>query len=144
MTGLADHLIALVLEALAQIEPDDRLVLGDDDPNRRGVGHQPPPIISSRSSSWRDFETTDLGDDLVAMTPHRVGVASGAAVFAVGERRLRHQRPQTRILGLIGEVGQLFVCDGEIAAQALQPIADLDQAAFDGGSVAGVRHGAAS
>jgi hypothetical protein len=29
--GLADDLVALLLEGLAQVETDDRLVLGDDD-----------------------------------------------------------------------------------------------------------------
>ena len=34
VTGLADDLVALLLEGLAQVHPDDRLVLGDHDTDR--------------------------------------------------------------------------------------------------------------
>ena len=143
MSGLADHLVALVLEALAQVETDDGLVLGDDDANRAtrssaASGHLVEQFVLA------SFERTDLVDDLVAMATHGVGMTRSAAVLAIGERCLRDEGTQACVVGLVGEVRELFVGDGQIVAQHLETVADLDQATFDGGSMAGVRHGAAS
>ena len=42
--GLADHVEALFEQHLAQVEPDQRLVLGDDDPQSRARRSRPTGI----------------------------------------------------------------------------------------------------
>ena len=54
-------------------------------------------------------------------------------VLPVGERRLRHQRPQPGVVGGLGEVAELLVGHGELLAQLLEARADLGEAAFDQG-----------
>ena len=53
--------------------------------------------------------------------------------LGVGERRLRHERPQAGVLGLRFEERALLLGDGEVGAQALQSIAHVDQPALEQG-----------
>ena len=43
VAGLADHLVTEILEHLAEIEPGERLILGDNDTS---LGHRLPPRVS--------------------------------------------------------------------------------------------------
>src|SRR5436190_18935575 len=77
------------------------------------------------------FELRNPGDYVVAAADHGVGVPLGLVVLAVGQRGLRHQRPQAGIVGLLHEDGQLLVQDSEFVAGAPQAVVDLPQPALD-------------
>ena len=49
--------------------------------------------------------------------------------------RLRHQRPDAGVVGLVTEVLELLVDDPQLLAQGAQAVADLGEAAFDEGPV---------
>ena len=53
---------------------------------------------------------------------HGVGVALGLAVLVLGQRRLGHQGPQAGVVGLLGEVAQLLVGDGQLLAELAEPV----------------------
>ena len=55
-------------------------------------------------------------------------------MLLLGERGLRHQRPQTGVLGLVGQLDELLLGDAEILACGLQFLADRSQATFDAGA----------
>ena len=77
------------------------------------------------------LELTYLGEKLVAVALHGVGMALGIAMLPLGQRRLRHQCPETCFFGFLGQVGELFVGDSEIARQGLQAFRDVPEASFD-------------
>jgi hypothetical protein len=52
-------------------------------------------------------------------------------VLVVGERRLRHQRAQTSVVGLFGEHHELLVDDRELVTEGSQTAADIGEAALD-------------
>ena len=56
------------------------------------------------------------------MAAHGVGVALGLAVVVVGERGLGHEGAQARVVGGIGEVGELLGTDRQLAPQLPQPL----------------------
>ena len=64
--GLADDLVALFLEGLAQVHPDDGLVLGDhDSASSLGApfnGVRSPSSVSGRSTSGVVFPDTEHGE----------------------------------------------------------------------------------
>ena len=68
-----------------------------------------------------------------------VGVTAGLVRLGVGERGLRHERPQTGVLGLGFEERTLLVGDAELGAQPLQSIAHVDQTALQQGPWTWVR-----
>ena len=139
--GLADDVVALLLEDLLEVEADDGLVLGDDDAGRtaRLSGHE-----GSRWSARRQFgrdaveERVLLLLELADRRPQRlgvarlgVGVAAGVAGLDVGERGLRHERPQPYVLGFLLEEAQLLVGDRELGPDPLQALADVDEAPLE-------------
>ena len=62
-----------------------------------------------------------------------IGVASGVAGLDVGQRSLRHQRPESYVLRLLLEEHELLVGDRELGPDALQPFADVDESALEEG-----------
>jgi hypothetical protein len=52
-------------------------------------------------------------------------------VLAIRERRLGHQSPQAGLVGLVGEVRQLLVGDGELATELDESPGQLRQPPFD-------------
>ena len=93
-----------------------------------GLGHQPVEQLVLGL-----LEPADLVEHLGAVALHGVGVALGVLVLPVGERRLRHERPQPGVVGGLGEVAELLVGHGELLAELLEARADLGEAAFDEG-----------
>ena len=62
------------------------------------------------------------------MAPEGVGVPSGVAGFGIGQRRLGHERPETGIVGLVFEEGELLLGDAQLGTEPLQPLAHVDEA----------------
>jgi len=81
----------------------------------------------------RLLEAADLVADLGTVPLHRIGVALGILVLAIGQRRLRHQRPQAGIIRGLGQVAELLVGHGQLVSELLEARADLGEAAFDQG-----------
>ena len=139
--GLADDFVALFLEDLLDVEPDDGFVLGEHD--RTFIGR--PVIHSAMLSARRSrrhaveqvvlllLELADRSAERVALPALRVGVAAHLVRLGVGERRLRHERPEPGVLGFGVEERALLVGDREFGAQPLEPIAHVDQAALEQG-----------
>jgi hypothetical protein len=67
------------------------------------------------------------------VTLHGVGVALGLAVLAPGEGRLRHERPEARVVGLVGEVVELLVGDAELLAQLALALGVVGESALEAG-----------
>ena len=65
------------------------------------------------------------------MAPHRIGVPPRLSVLDVGSRGLRHQGPETLVIGLVGQVAQLLVDDLELFAKTAKANPDFPQATFD-------------
>ena len=85
---------------------------------------------SSRSSCG--CSSSAISASSVAAVPvHRVGVALGLAVLPLGERRLRHQRAQPGVVGLVGEVRELLVGDRELATELHEPFGHIGQPLFE-------------
>ena len=137
--GLADDLVALLLQGLAQVEPDDGFVFGNHDSDR----HAPEALAegscdgyvaavrASRSWSWVRSSSAIEVDEVGAVLGHRVGVPLGVTGLDAGVRRLGHQRPDAHVVGLVAQVGELLVGDAQLLAQRLQPAAHLTQLALD-------------
>lgn len=70
-------------------------------------------------------------DQLGAVTCHRGRGSFSFAVFLIREGCLRHERPDARIVGDIGEVFELFVGDPELFAQLRDPSPNGTESAFD-------------
>ena len=124
--GLAHDLVALLLEGLLEVEADDGLVFGDHDADGHGgrsfggsPGDSDEPVEQLVLGS---LELLDRRDDLrPGCGPwRRRGAAPRGARSA--ERRLRHQGPKPRLVGGLGEEGQLLVDDRELCLRALQPL----------------------
>ena len=86
---------------------------------------------SSESCSRSSSRTVDRSESRVAGLG--IGVPAGVAGLDVGERRLRHQRPQPHVLRFLLEEAELLLGDRELGADALQPFADVDEAALEEG-----------
>jgi hypothetical protein len=74
-------------------------------------------------------QCTDGTLDDVALTSEGVGVAPGVAGFGLGQRRLGHERAQSRFLGLLFEERELLGGDGELGAHPLDPIGGVNEPA---------------
>ena len=90
--------------------------------------------MRSSSASCSRFELGDRAPQRVALAGLRVGVAPHLAGLGVGERRLRDERPQPGVLGLVLEERALLVGDRELRAQPLEAVAHVDEAALRAGS----------
>src|SRR3954454_20492066 len=73
----------------------------------------------------------DGGTDGIAVAGHGLGVARCGAMFLLGQRRLRHQGPQTSLVGVVGQAAALIVADGELRSGLPQPFGQLGQPLFD-------------
>lgn len=62
-----------------------------------------------------EFELPDLGEEIGMVAAHGIGVALGLVVLLLRERRLGHQRSEPSFVGLLRQVGELLLGDGEIA-----------------------------
>lgn len=62
----------------------------------------------------------------------------GLSVVLAGQRSLRDQRTDAQIVGLVGEVRQLLVRDGQIGAQLRQTLAHGAESAFNEDGHAGI------
>ena len=60
-----------------------------------------------------------------------VGVPAGVPGLDVGERRLGDQRPQAGVFGFLLEERELLLGDRELRAEALEAVADVDEAALE-------------
>ena len=133
-----DDLVALFFEDLLEVEADDRLVLGDHD--ARGlvagsvtgsVGVSGPtarPPCGRAAASCSRSSSCDRRAQGVAVAGQRVGVAAGLAGLGVGERRLGDERAQAGVVGLVLEEHELLLGDRELGAEALEPVAHVDEA----------------
>ena len=116
--GLADDLVALLLEDLLEVETDDRLVLGDHDAH--GLGHRfrashrvarrevgRPAAIGSSAAMRSSSASCSRSSSAIARRSasrwrrwasawRRVSWASASA-----SGRLRHERAQSGVLGLL-------------------------------------------
>ncbi len=62
---------------------------------------------------------------------HRVCVALSLTRLVVGDGSLGHERLQVSVIGVPGEVRELFVDDPKLLAKLLQAAAELGEAALD-------------
>ena len=62
-------------------------------------------------------ERCDLRRKGVAVLPEAIGVAAGLAVLPLGKWGLRHECTQTRVIGFVGQLDQLFLGDGKVVAK---------------------------
>lgn len=77
------------------------------------------------------LQIEDRGEDVGTVLGHRVGVLLGLAEFVGSAGRLRNERPNSHVAGLVGEVGKLLIDDAKFVAQRLQSRPSLLQSAFD-------------
>lgn len=68
---------------------------------------------------------------MAAMFGHRLGVPSGLPMFDGGRRVVGHKRPQTRVLGIVDEMGQLLVDHDELVSKFAQPSTGFAQLPLD-------------
>ena len=152
-----DDVVALFLEDLLEVEPDDRLVLGEHDAHglmgsgscgalqlghggrRSGRrGRASAAMRSSRSSCSRSSSAIERRSEsrwrACASAWRRTSCASASA-----SGRLRHERPQAGVFGLGLEERALLLGDGQLGAQPLEPVAHVDQAALEQGRGTWVR-----
>ena len=74
------------------------------------------------------------------MPGHAGRVSFGTPAVPISNRRLRNQRPNPRLIGLLLKVGQLLLGYSKVAAQALEAVPDLSQSSFDHTSCHGADH----
>lgn len=67
----------------------------------------------------------NIGNHLVAVTFHGLGVTSSGAMLPFGEWSLGNERPEASIVGLVGEMGQLLVGNRQFMTQVAQQDTDL-------------------
>ena len=79
------------------------------------------------------FELAHLGGQRVAVSAHGVGVTLGLMVILLGEGRLRDEGPQAGFVGVVGEVGELFLGHRKLDANGLQALRCVSQTPFDQG-----------
>ncbi len=135
--GLADDVIALLLEELLQVEADDRFVFGDHHAGRAcGLSGHGGSRGSTRGHLGRDaieqrvlfgLEFPHRRAQGIAVTSLRIGVPAGVAGFDVGEGRLGHQGAQPHVFGLLFEEHELLLGDRELSPDPFEPFADVDQ-----------------
>lgn len=77
------------------------------------------------------FEPGDVLDEIGTVPRHGRRVSVCLAMLRLRQRRLRHQRPQAGVVGLVVEVRALFVGNGHLLAQLRQATADHAKSAFD-------------
>jgi hypothetical protein len=82
----------------------------------------------------RTFELLDRRDHGHLVPGHCVGVTSGFAMLLIGQRGFRHQRAEPRVVGVLGQVGQLFVGDGELTAGLAKSVGQLYETPFEQGA----------
>lgn len=77
------------------------------------------------------FQLADLGQLGVAVAAHGLGVALGLAMGLLGSGSFRDQRPEAGLVGLVGEVGELLLGNGEITRDRPQAVRYVSQTPFD-------------
>lgn len=76
------------------------------------------------------FQLFDLRPHTCLVTHHCIRVPLGLTVVALREGRLGHQRPQACVVGLLGQLGVLLVCDPQLGPQLAQARGDVVEATF--------------
>ena len=84
--------------------------------------------MRSRSESCSCDELPHGDAQRVAVAGEGVGVATGVAGLDVGQRCLRDERAHALALGLLLEEEHLLLGDRELGTDALEALADVDQA----------------
>jgi acyl-CoA dehydrogenase len=77
------------------------------------------------------FEVGDRTHEIVALGGLGIGVALGFPSLGIGERRLRHQRAQARVVSLLPEEQHLLLGDRKVGAEPLQAIGNIDEPTLD-------------
>lgn len=80
------------------------------------------------------FQLAHLGQQVIAVTTHRFGMALGLVVFLFGQRCLGNQSPQAGLIGLIGEVRKLLVGNGKLTRDGLHAVGNVSKTPFDEGA----------
>lgn len=76
----------------------------------------------------------ELGDracERVALTAQCIGMTAGLPGLDVSQWRLRDQRPEPGIVSLVFQEDELLVGHGQLGARTLEPIGDVEEAAFE-------------
>ena len=63
------------------------------------------------------LESPNIGDHLVAVTFHCLGMTSSSSMLLLGEWGLRDEGPEASIVGFVGEMGQLLISNSQLMAQ---------------------------
>ena len=74
------------------------------------------------------LELHDVAAERVTMAGERVGVSAGVARLDIRERGFGDERAQAGVFGLLLEEHELLFGDGQLDAQPLEPVADIDEA----------------
>lgn len=85
-------------------------------------------------------ERGDLHLQPIAVLSQPVGVTAGLAMLLLGQWRLRHERAQASVVGLVGELDELLLGDPEVVARRLQLLAHGAKAALDLGPGHDIEH----
>ena len=140
--ALADHVVAGRGEDLLQVEPDDRLVLGNDHPGQAlflvgAHAHDRGITTLERSSSCRCSRSSTVLARRVARLGHGVGVACRFAALVRGQRRLGHEGAHAGLVGGLTQDGQLLFEHGEVLPGAHQPGVDVTDPSLEQGAMHG-------
>ena len=76
----------------------------------------------------------ELGDrtgERVPVPRQRVGVPAGVAGLHVADGRLGDERPEPGVVSLALEERELLLGDGELGAEALDPLTHVDEASLE-------------
>jgi len=60
-----------------------------------------------------------------------IGLPSGLSRLLVADRCLRHERTQAGIVGFLLEEDELLLGDSQLGSLVLEPVGDVDEAAFE-------------
>ncbi len=74
-----------------------------------GIGSADGVVESVEQFILLFLKPPNIGNHLIAVTFHRLGVTSSSPMLPLGERGLGNEGSEASIVGLVGEMGQLLV-----------------------------------